>query len=202
MAGCMQSASAFGSGVYPDGTGPKNYLPTRPTIVPVHTEKEEDDAVLDARKAYCKKRVKQDSRLWAHAKGAELIHDYSEVIDMISSLCGTNLSALIREKSPKTEKMFKLDKTKFHKDISESEVALNEPTFGNLPDGVSSLVHFQSKHDYKGDLPTGIKDIADALIFDKLSGMPASLQNLTENDYQDIHYLAFRMVCQHVFIVF
>ena len=188
---CIQSASAFARGVYPDGTGPIGYLESRPAIVPVHTEKEEDDAVLDVRKGYCKKKVKHDSELWAKTDGIRLFREHNEVVSQISKLCLFNLSKLGEyAKSSRTKK------EKIEKEAYKQE-DIPKP-FGNRPDGASSLDYFQAQHNYKGDYPTAIKDIADAFIFDRLEGMPL-MDGMTEDIYEKLHNLAFRMFYSRYF---
>ena len=186
---CMQSASAFGSGIYPDGTGPKQYLPNRPTIVPVHTEREADDALLDSRKGHCKKKVKQDSKVWSRKHGRHLFLENLDLVDAISELCKTNLTSLVsyEEIDEPLNKHRKAKKDKIKKDTQVVKVKRGDN------DGESALSFFQHDHDYKGDFPTAIKDIADALIFDQLQGLPM-LDGLDYVILNEIHQLSFKMV--------
>jgi hypothetical protein len=78
-----------GLGLFPDGFGPTGFLPSRPTLVPIHAQKEEDDDLLDSRKAHCHKRVKADSKIWLAQVGLMMMESNRHAIQSMSCLCGT-----------------------------------------------------------------------------------------------------------------
>lgn len=207
---CMQSASAFGIGLFPDGTGPAGFLASRPTLLPVHAQIEEDDDLLDSRKAHCRLRVKADSRQWLNRTGRHMIAAHDETLRRMASLCGFNFTS-IHGASGKAQAPASApaEHATAGKPKSSAAVAADESAATHverLTDGRAldheyrHLQRFQALHDYAGDLPTAIKDIADALIFDRLQRLPPGVPGLGDADWTAIHDLAFRIFYSRYFV--
>ena len=95
-----------------------------------------------------------DSREWLHQKGNTLINEHSDVVELMSRLCGLNLTEAVSGKSHQHQI--------HHTSHTHETLAHSHP---HLPQA-SVPVHVPEH--YHGDFSTAIKDIADALIFDQL----------------------------------
>jgi hypothetical protein len=177
-----------GLGLFPDGFGPTGFLPSRPTLVPIHAQKEEDDDLLDSRKAHCRKRVKADSKIWLAHVGLMMMESNRHAIQSMSCLCGYDLASLMMHHHeswklhnattpvpPPAFAAFAASCPPAHPTLNQTELDDDDDDDG-IPDLEHAHLKFFQEHEseYKGELSTAIKDIADALIFDRLQGYRTS----------------------------
>jgi len=91
----LQSAIAFGQGLFPPGSTP-GYVATLPVPLPVYSLPDGKDNLLEARKGACKKRLKVDSAKWDQEAGTVLWSQNESLLDKLGSLCGVNLHEVIK----------------------------------------------------------------------------------------------------------
>ena len=91
----LQSAVAWGQGLYPAGHGPVGWLSNVPPPLPVYTLPDEVDVLLENRKAGCHQRLKADVEHWDETAGAQQITGFRPLLAQLEALCGVNLSAAI-----------------------------------------------------------------------------------------------------------
>ena len=91
----LQSAVAWGQGLYPAGHGPVGWLSNVPPPLPVYTLPDEVDVLLENRKAGCHQRLKADVEHWDETAGAQQITGFRPLLAQLEALCGVNLTAAI-----------------------------------------------------------------------------------------------------------
>ena len=196
---CMQSASAFGVGLFPDGTGPAGFLSTRPTLLPVN--------VLASLRSHCRLRIKANSIEWFDRTGRRLIAEHAKTVRRMERLCGFNFTSMYGASGERQSAPLPVHEPMPTHDAptDEAELAHSGATVAThterLPVSTGKAVqnHHQSLTDYSGDLPTAIKDIADALVFDRLQRLPPGMPGLGDADWTTIRDLAFRLFFSHFF---
>ncbi|KAG5464821.1 hypothetical protein LSCM4_00262 [Leishmania orientalis] len=84
----LQSAVAVAQGIFPDGFGPGGYLPSRPQFVPIFSDMDTHEYLLDD--VPCFRRAENDSHRWIDTHYAEFIGDPStgRVLRMMKEVCG------------------------------------------------------------------------------------------------------------------
>ncbi|KAG5464079.1 hypothetical protein LSCM1_00259 [Leishmania martiniquensis] len=84
----LQSAVAVAQGIFPDGFGPGGYLPSRPQFVPVFSDMDTHEYLLDD--VPCFRRAENDSHRWIDTHYAQFIGDpsTSRVLRIMKEVCG------------------------------------------------------------------------------------------------------------------
>lgn len=84
----LQSAMAVAQGVFPDGFGPGGFLPSRPQFVPIFSDMDTHEYLLDD--VPCFRRAENDSRRWINDHFPAFVADpnVAEVLQKLKSLCG------------------------------------------------------------------------------------------------------------------
>jgi hypothetical protein len=84
----LQSAMAVAQGIFPNGFGPGGYLPSRPQFVPIFSDMDTHEYLLDD--VPCFRRAENDSHRWLETHYAAFINDpyNSKVITAMKELCG------------------------------------------------------------------------------------------------------------------
>ncbi|GET93324.1 acid phosphatase, putative [Leishmania tarentolae] len=84
----LQSAMAVAQGIFPDGFGPGGYLPSRPQFVPIFSDMDTHEYLLDD--VPCFRRAENDSHRWINNRYQDFINDPStgRVLEMIKEVCG------------------------------------------------------------------------------------------------------------------
>ncbi|CAM44020.1 putative acid phosphatase [Leishmania braziliensis MHOM/BR/75/M2904] len=84
----LQSAMAVAQGIFPDGFGPGGYLPSRPQFVPIFSDMDTHEYLLD--NVPCFRRAENDSHQWVDKHFKDFINDpsTSRVLSMIKKVCG------------------------------------------------------------------------------------------------------------------
>lgn len=78
--------------LFPEGNGPAQGLPSRPTFVPIHTLPEEEDVVLTAPSDACKARQDADYDAWWNATGADILRSGQSVVAPLEGICRTAMT--------------------------------------------------------------------------------------------------------------
>ncbi|KAG5490125.1 hypothetical protein JKF63_00244 [Porcisia hertigi] len=84
----LQSAMAVAQGIFPDGFGPGGYLPSRPQFVPVFSDMDTHEYLLD--EVPCFQRAENDSHWWIKTRYRDFINDPStaRVLGAMKEVCG------------------------------------------------------------------------------------------------------------------
>ncbi|KPI87011.1 putative acid phosphatase [Leptomonas seymouri] len=84
----LQSAMAVAQGIFPDGFGPGGFLPSRPQFVPIFSDMDTHEYLLDD--VPCFRRAEKDSHRWLNASYPLFLKDpyNSKVIASMKKLCG------------------------------------------------------------------------------------------------------------------
>ncbi|KPA80233.1 putative acid phosphatase [Leptomonas pyrrhocoris] len=84
----LQSAMAVAQGIFPNGFGPGGHLPSRPQFVPVFSDMDTHEYLLDD--VPCFRRAENDSHRWLETRYPDFIEDpYNKrVIATIKEMCG------------------------------------------------------------------------------------------------------------------
>ena len=91
----LQSAVAWGHGLYPAGHGPVGYPSDLPSPLPVYTLPDELDLLLENRKAGCHQRLKADVEQYDNTTGMQMRQQHAALLQQLEVLCGVNLSVAI-----------------------------------------------------------------------------------------------------------
>ena len=91
----LQSAVAWGQGLYPAGHAPIGYRADLPSPLPVYTLPDELDVLLENRKAGCHQRLKEDVQAWDDTEGAAMRRQYAALLGQLETMCGVNLTRAI-----------------------------------------------------------------------------------------------------------
>ncbi|EKF32397.1 acid phosphatase, putative [Trypanosoma cruzi marinkellei] len=85
----LQSAMAVSQGIFPDGFGPGGFLPNRPQFVPVFSDMDTHEYLLDD--VPCFRRAESDVKHWITSSLAEFVADanVAEVLKYMRKVCGT-----------------------------------------------------------------------------------------------------------------
>eukprot|EP00796_Vickermania_ingenoplastis_P005166 gene5166-3714_t len=85
----LQSAMAVAQGIFPDGFGPAGFLPSRPQFVPIFSDMDTHEYLLDD--VPCFRRAERDSREWIRDKYDDFLEDpnVKETVSRMRELCGT-----------------------------------------------------------------------------------------------------------------
>lgn len=86
----LQSAQAVAQGLFPDGYGPGGYLPRQPQFVPVFSDMDTHEYLLDD--VPCFRRAERDMRRWLNTSLSDFIADpkVSEVLNYMKRMCGVS----------------------------------------------------------------------------------------------------------------
>jgi len=96
---CIQSASAFGQGLYPPGTSnPIGYSASLPNPIPVFSEDVGTDPLLEVRKGYCRDRLHEDQNLFYANQAPEIFARHSSLMNKLGHACGINFTAYGEER--------------------------------------------------------------------------------------------------------
>ena len=87
----LQSAAAWGQGLYPAGSSPSGYNQNVPTPLAVFSAVVESDDLLEARNALCKSRLALEVEHWDRHQGKALLEKHKHLIHRLSDQCGRNL---------------------------------------------------------------------------------------------------------------
>ncbi|KAK7199968.1 acid phosphatase [Novymonas esmeraldas] len=84
----LQSAMAVAQGIFPDGFGPGGYLPSRPQFVPIFSDMDTHEYLLDD--VPCFRRAENDSHRWIDTRYDDFINDpnVARVLALMKELCG------------------------------------------------------------------------------------------------------------------
>ena len=91
----LQSAVAWGQGLYPAGHAPLGYRNDLPSPLPVYTLPDELDILLENRKAGCHQRLKADVQHYDDTVGLHLRRQHAALLTELEQLCGVNLTAAV-----------------------------------------------------------------------------------------------------------
>lgn len=85
----LESAIAVGQGLFPDGFGPGGFLPSRPQFVPVFSDMDTHEYLLDD--VPCFRRAEKDSKLWVENNFKEFMADpkVNRTVQLMHELCGS-----------------------------------------------------------------------------------------------------------------
>lgn len=86
-----QSGAAFGMGMYPIGSGPMHFNSSLPPPLPIHTDDEGKDSIMEVRKAQCRRRLKADEKKWKATTGKRWLQEQADLIEEVSGLCGAEI---------------------------------------------------------------------------------------------------------------
>ncbi|KEG08404.1 acid phosphatase [Trypanosoma grayi] len=84
----LQSAMAVAQGIFPDGFGPGGYLPSRPQFVPVFSDMDTHEYLLDD--VPCFRRAESDMYHWLNNSLSDFVADpnVAEVVKSVRAACG------------------------------------------------------------------------------------------------------------------
>ena len=93
VARCIQSANAIAQGIFPDGFGPQGWLPGRPQFVPVFSDLDEHEYLIDD--SQCWSKSLQDQIRWYKDYFDEYMKDpqTAAAVDEVIELCGAQRPA-------------------------------------------------------------------------------------------------------------
>jgi hypothetical protein len=93
----LQSAIAFGHGLYPPTTAPHLYPNSLPAPLPVYTLPDELDTLLENRKSGCRATLSQDVKKWdkKYLKDILKSKEYEDAIDQLNEICDVDLLKLM-----------------------------------------------------------------------------------------------------------
>nr|CCC93830.1 putative acid phosphatase [Trypanosoma congolense IL3000] len=86
----LQSAQAVSQGLFPDGFGPQGYLPRQPQFVPVFSDMDTHEYLLDD--VPCFRRAEADMRDWLNNSLDEFLSDpkVAKVLNYMKEVCGVS----------------------------------------------------------------------------------------------------------------